>query len=108
VARFGLVPALSVYDGWDDTTEAEQHTFNPVGNFWSTVVYRAGAANPKAKSRVAWRGRLRAGTYSVVVGGNPASLGDPGNYPIAGCDVGDDVCYRYTGLHGYRVTIRTR
>ena len=34
VARFGLVPALSIYDGWDDTTQTEQHTFNNVGSFW--------------------------------------------------------------------------
>jgi len=107
-ARFALVPALSVYRGWDDTTEVEDHTFNNLGNFWSTIVYLGSAANPKAKPKVVYRAKLAAGRYSVVIGGNPRSLGDPSAYPAATCDPSDPVCYQYTGQQGYLATIETR
>lgn len=108
VARFALVPAVSLYSGWDETTDFEDHAFNNVGNFWSTIVYMGHATNPKAKSKVAYKARLEAGRYSIVVGGNPRSLGEPGAYPAATCDQVDPVCYQYTGLHGYKVTLRAR
>lgn len=107
-ARFALVPALSLYSGWDSTTEFEDHTFNNMGNFWSTIVYVGSAANPKGKSRVTYRARLAAGKYSIVIGGNPPSLGNPSAYPPGTCDPADATCYRYTGTHGYRATIQTR
>lgn len=108
VARSALVPALSVYDGWDNTTQFEDHTYNNVGNFWSTVVYRGNAANPKAKPRVKYKAKLPAGRYSIVVGGNPAALGDPSSYPTGTCDPVDPICYAYTGLQGYRIVVQTR
>jgi hypothetical protein len=108
VARSQLVPAVSVYRGWDDTTENETHTFNNVGNFWSTVVYVGSAANPKSKSKVVYKAKLPAGRYSVVIGGNPRSLGDPSAYPAGSCDPLDPVCYAYTGMHGYRAIVETK
>lgn len=108
VARFALVPALTVYSGWDETTVFEDHTYNSSGNFWSTVVYKGHAANPKAKARVVYKAKLGAGRYSIAIGGNPKSLGDPGAYPANGCDVSDAVCYQYTGLQGYRATIEAK
>jgi hypothetical protein len=107
-ARFALVPALSVYRGWDETSEQEPHTFNSVGNFWSTIVYLGHAANPKSKPSVTYKAKLPAGRYSIVVGGNPKSLGDPAAYPQNGCDPADTLCNEYTGVHGYEITITTR
>jgi hypothetical protein len=108
VARFALVPALSVYSGWDQTTEFEDHAFNNLGNFWSTIVYVGSEANPKAKPRVVYKARLPAGRHSIVIGGNPRSLGEPGAYPASTCDPVDPVCYQYTGMHGYKATIKTK
>ncbi len=108
VARFALVPAVSVYSGWDQTTEFEDHAFNNLGNFWSTIVYVGSASNPKAKPRVVYKARLPAGRHSIVIGGNPRSLGEPGAYPASTCDPVDPVCYDYTGVHGYKVTIKTK
>lgn len=108
VARSMLVPALLLYSGWDTTTEFEDHTYNNVGNFWSTVVYLGSAANSKAKPRVVYKAKLAAGRYSIAIGGNPKSLGDPSAYPANGCDATDAVCYQYTGLQGYRATIETK
>ena len=107
-ARSALVPALSIYSGWDDTTETENHTFNNVGNFWSTVVYLGSAPNPKSKPSVSYKAKLQPGKYSIVIGGNPRSLGDPSAYPANDCDASDAVCYAYTGQQGYRATIRTK
>jgi hypothetical protein len=107
-ARFALVPAVSIYRGWDETTETETHTFNNVGNFWSTVVYLGHAANPKARPSVTYKAKLPAGRYSLVVGGNPKSLGDPAAYPPSDCDPADATCNAYTGLQGYTVTITTK
>jgi hypothetical protein len=104
-ARAALVPAVSLYRGWDDTTAVEDHTFNNVGNFWATIEYVGSAANPKAKPRAVYRVRLPAGRYSINIGGNPRSLGDASAYPANGCDPVDPICNAYTGLHGYRASI---
>lgn len=108
VARFALVPAVSLYSGWDETTEVEDHRFNNVGNFWSTVVYLGHASNPKVKPKVVYKAKLAAGRYSIAIGGNPRSLGDPSAYPTNTCDPVDPTCYAYTGLQGYRATIKTK
>jgi hypothetical protein len=108
VTRSALVPAVSLYEGWDETTESEVHTFNNVGNFWATVQYLGSTANPKSKPSVVYKKRLPAGRYSIVIGGNPASLGGPSAYPAADCDPLDAICYQYTGLHGYRATLSLR
>lgn len=106
--RSALVPAISLYEGWDDTTENEVHTFNNVGNFWSTVEYMGSAGNEKGKPVVVFKKKLPAGKYTVVIGGNPPSLGGPSAYPSEGCDPADATCYRYTGFHGYRATISAK
>jgi len=108
VTRSALVPAVSLYDGWDETTESEVHTFNNTGNFWSTVQYLGSAPNPKGKESVVYKKKLPAGRYSIVIGGNPPSLGGPSAYPPADCDPLDALCYQYTGLQGYRATLTLR
>jgi hypothetical protein len=108
VARFGLVPALTLYSGWDDTTSFEDHAYNNAGNFWSTIVYLGHNANPQSRSKITYKTKLPAGLYSLVVGGNPPSLGDASQYPPSDCDPVDQLCYRYSGDHGYRMTIRVR
>lgn len=110
VARAALVPALSLYSGWDDTTEFEDHVFNNSGNFWSTIEFLANEPNSKSKSRIVFKskGKLPAGKYSLVIGGNPASLGDPFNYPTGTCNPVDAICYEYTGRHGYRAILHAR
>jgi len=106
VTRSDLVPAVSLYEGWDETTEVETHNYNSSGNFWSTIRYVGSAANPKGKPKVVLKARLPAGHYSIAIGGNPPSLS---NYPAEDCDPrGDTTCYRYTGLHGYRATIQAK
>lgn len=107
-ARSALIPAVSLYSGWDDTTEVESHTFNSSGGFWSTIVYETSAPNPKSKPKVVLKAKLAAGRYSVVIGGIPRSLGDPSAYPTPTCDPVDPTCYAYTGLQGYRATIKTK
>jgi len=108
VGRYGLVPALSLYSGWDDTTSFEDHAYNNAGNFWSTVVYLGHSSNPKSRSKVTYKGKLPAGRYSLAIGGNPASLGDPSQYPPGDCDPVDPLCYRYSGNHGYLMKIVAR
>lgn len=108
LTRSALVPAITVYEGWDDTTENEVHTFNTVGNFWSTVQYQGSAANEKEKSVAVYKRKLPAGKYTIVIGGNPRSLGGPSAYPANDCDPTDSICYRYTGFHGYRATISAK
>jgi len=62
-----------------------------------------------APGRVANRGNwLRAGHDTIVIGGNPRTLGDPSAYPPHDCDPVDLICYHYTGFHGYRATIETK
>jgi hypothetical protein len=107
-ARTEIVPALSLYRGWDETTVFEDHTFNNLGNFWSTIEYVGAAANAKSRPKVTYRVRLPAGRYSLVVGGNPRALGDASAYPANGCDPVDPTCYAYTGLHGYRAVLQAR
>jgi len=108
LTRSGLVPALSFYVSGAATTESEVHTFNTVGNFWSTVQYQGSAANEKAKPVVVYKRKLPAGKYSIAIGGNPPSLGGPSAYPASDCDPADSICYRYTGFHGYRATISAK
>jgi hypothetical protein len=110
VARAELVPAVSLYAGWDETSDPEDHVFNNIGNFWSTVQFLAYADNKRSKPKLAFqsKGKLPAGRYSLVIGGNPPSLGDPVNYPVGGCDPVDPVCYAYTGSHGYRALVEAK
>jgi hypothetical protein len=107
LGRHGLFPAISIYEGWDDTS-AEDHVFNSEGNFWSTIEFIGNRRNRAGKRKARYVVVLEAGRYSIVVGGNPPSLGDPGNYPPGTCDPADSTCYTYTGRHGYEVHLLTQ
>ena len=84
-----LYPAISIYSGWDSTTEKEQGSFNPVGDFWSTVDYKASEYSKFGESTIVWRSKMPAGKYSINIGGVNAIY----------C-AEDDACYN--GAHGYR------
>ena len=103
-ARNKLVPALSVYKGWDDTS-CEEHRYNTAGNVdWSTIEFIGNQPNAKGKSVAVYSATLPAGKYSVAIGGSPMVLD---TYPAANCDMADPICYRYTGRHGYQVEMKT-
>lgn len=103
-ARNMLVPALSVYSGWDNTS-CEEHRYNTAGNVdWTTVQFVGNQPNAKGKIVAVYEGRLSAGQYSIAIGGSPAVLP---TYPAGTCDALDPTCYAYTGRHGYRATIKT-
>lgn len=85
-----LYPALSVYKGWDTTTEKEKGSFNPIGNFWSTLEYMGVAYSESGEETIKYRAKLPAGQYSVNIGGVNALY----------C-AETDACYN--GVHGYRV-----
>jgi len=108
VARYALVPAVSVYRGWDETTEFEAHVYNSAGNFWSTIEYMGSNIDRKGRGKVTYKAKLPAGHYSIVIGGNPPSRGAASNYPAEDCDPVDPICYQYTGFHGYRASINVR
>ncbi len=105
VARNKLIPALSVYSGWDNTS-CEDHRYNTSGNVpWTTVQYIGNQPNKHGKDEVGYQIVLDAGKYSIAIGGSPKVLA---TYPDAKtCDPADPVCYAYTGNHGYRVEIKT-
>ncbi len=111
LARGALVPALSLYSGWDETTEFEEHNFDNAGNFWATIDYIGNQPNPpnrkgETKTRISYKTKkLPAGRYTLVIGGNPPVIA---TYPDSSCDPNDATCYDYTGPHGYRATIEAR
>ncbi len=103
-ARNMLVPGISVYSGWDDTS-CEDHRYNTAGNTdWTTIQFVGNQPNDKGKSVAVYEGRLNAGRYSVAIGGSPKVLA---SYPAGNCDPLDPTCYAYTKDHGYRATIKT-
>lgn len=108
MTRSDLVPAVSLYREWDETTEFEDHRYNSSGNFWSTIEYVGSADNPRARPKVVYKAKLPAGHYSIAIGGNPPSRGPASAYPLETCDPTNTTCYRYTGLHGFRATITAR
>ena len=84
-----LYPALSVYTGWDSTTEKEKGSFNPAGNFWSTLEFKAAEYSKLGETTIVYRAKLSAGKYSVNIGGVNALY----------C-AETDPCYN--GVHGYK------
>lgn len=102
-ARNALVPALSVYKGWQ-TAGCDDHRYNNAGNIdWMTTAKFIGnAPNTALKSAVKYRAILEAGKYSIAIGGSPKVLEE---YPAGNCDAADPVCYAYTGRQGYEATI---
>ncbi len=103
-ARNMLVPAIAVYSGWDNTS-CEDHRYNTAGNVdWTTIQFIGNASNEKGRPVAVYEAELKAGHYSIALGGSPKVLP---SYPANNCDVLDPVCYAYTGRHGYRATIKT-
>lgn len=84
-----LYPAISIYKGWDSTTETEKGSFNPQGNFWSTIDFQDALYSKFGESTIIYRAKVPAGKYSVNIGGVNALY----------C-AEDDACYK--GVHGYR------
>lgn len=89
-----LYPAVSIYNGWDSTTETEKGSFNPAGNFWSTLDFKDVEYSRNGETTIVWRARMPAGQYSVNIGGVNALY----------C-AETDACYQ--GVHGYRATFTT-
>lgn len=98
-AGIGYFPAFSFYSGWDDTS-TEDHAFNPVGDFWSTVKYIDSAYIKEAQAihgneavrTIKKQFILPAGQYSLNIGGVNAIY----------C-VSTQPCYN--GRHGYRARL---
>ncbi len=105
-ARNKLVPALSIYSGWDSTS-CEEHRYNTAGNVdWTTVQFIGNQPNSNRRTVAVYTVELDAGQYSIAIGGSPKVLA---TYPDAAtCSPSTDpVCYAYTGFHGYRVKMKT-
>lgn len=105
-ARNKLIPAFAIYSGWDDTS-CEEHRFNNSGDTdWTTVKYMTNALNKGGWATVKRKIKLKAGKYSIAIGGSPKVLEA---YPDAKtCDpLTDKLCYVYTGRHGFRANIKT-
>ncbi len=89
-----LHPVISVYKGIDTTTESEKGSFNPAGNFWSTLEFSNIAYDiaPDA-TKVMTTLILDAGEYSLNFGGSNGAIYTEDN---AAC---------FNGLHGFRAKI---
>ncbi|MBM4202476.1 MAG: hypothetical protein FJ189_14495 [Gammaproteobacteria bacterium] len=92
----GLYPAFSVYSGWEETG-CEDHRYNTGGATpWApSLVFADNQPNTQGWSTATWNGPLKAGKYSIAIGGANVSFCAP-----------TDSCY--TGRHGYRATITTK
>ena len=84
-----LYPALSVYKGWDTTTEKEKGSFNPTGKFWSTIEFKDVVYSKHGETTIIYRAKMKAGQYSVDIGGVNALY----------CAETDEC---FNGKHGYR------
>jgi len=103
-ARNMLVPAIAVFQGWDNTS-CEDHRYNTAGNVdWSTIRFIGNEANEKGKPVAVYTANLKAGRYSIAIGGSPKVLP---SYPANDCNTLDPTCFAYTGQHGYRAVIKT-
>lgn len=104
-ARDHLVPAFSIYSGWQNSG-CEQHRYNNAGNTpWADEIeYIGNEANERGNAVITYRIRLDAGKYSLVIGGSPKPLEE---YPANNCDVADPICHAYTGRHGYEAQLTT-
>ena len=70
VAVGNLYPAISLYKGVD-TTSAQDHIFNPVGNgsFFSSNVTYLGSKKSIGKKSLTYKTKLAAGSYTLNIGG---------------------------------------
>lgn len=89
-----LYPAVSIYDGWDSTTAKEKGSFNPTGNFWSTIQFKDKKYSKWGEKTIMYHAILPAGKYSVNIGGVNAMY----------CKE-SEACFN--GKHGYRATFTT-
>ncbi|MCK5871450.1 MAG: hypothetical protein KAG26_01385 [Methylococcales bacterium] len=89
-----LYPALSIYTGWDSTTAKEKGSFNPQGNFWSTIKFKDVVYSNLGQKSITYKAKLPAGKYSVNIGGVNALY----------CKESDSC---FNGLHGYRASFST-
>ncbi len=89
-----LYPAMSIYTGWDSTTAKEKGSFNPVGNFWSTIEFKEVVYSDMGQKSITYRAKLPAGKYSINIGGVNALY----------CKESDSC---FNGLHGYRAKFST-
>ena len=90
VAGSDLYPGLSLYAGID-TTSDQDHVFNPIGNFWSSINY-IDSKRTKGPKSLTYSRYLTAGDYTIDVGGANAFF----------CK-STDPCY--TGGEGYSTTL---
>lgn len=103
-ARNKLVPAISIYTNWDNTS-CEDHRYNNAGNDdWSELEYIGNQLNKHGRPVAVYRAKLPAGQYSIAIGGSPKVLDQ---YPVGTCDAADPVCYAYTGRHGFEAHLTT-
>ena len=89
-----LYPAMSIYTGWDSTTAKEKGSFNPQGNFWSTIKFKDVVYSRFGQKSITYRAQLPAGKYSINIGGVNALY----------CKESDSC---FNGLHGYRAKFST-
>jgi hypothetical protein len=89
-----LYPALSVYEGWDTTTEKEKGSFSPIQDFWSTIKHKDVVYSAFGETTITYREKLPAGQYSINLGGVNALY----------C-AETDACFN--GKHGYRAKFTT-
>jgi hypothetical protein len=110
--RDRLDPAISLWQGWQENGP-DDHRYNNAGNtpWMYEVQYIGNQPNAKHKDEVVYKVRLKAGKYSIAIGGNPEQLTQAEYADLANCGqpVGPDpaICYAYTGNHGYRAEIET-
>lgn len=88
-----LYPTLSVYEGWDSTTEKEKGSFNPAGNFWSTIMFKDVVYSAFGEDSVRYVTEFEPGQYTLNIGGVNDLY----------CKA-DEPCGK--GKHGYRVMIK--
>lgn len=97
MADSDLFPAISIYSG-QDTTSAQDHTFNPTGNgWWSTIRYGDNSRRSDPYTRVlTYKRWLPAGEYTVNIGGAAALTPQ--------CDAAKPC---YNGFKSYQARIAT-
>lgn len=108
--RDRLYPALSLWKGWQENGD-DDHRYNNSGNIdWmNEVEYIGNQPNAKRKNEAVYRVKLKAGKYTIAIGGNPKELTPEEYANLANCGQPSgpdpDICYTYTGNHGYRAEI---
>lgn len=94
-----LYPAISLYKG-QDTTSPQDHTFNPVGNFWAAgLTYLDSSKKSDPFTRVlTFKKKLDAGQYTINIGGAAALI-------APGCGAVTDPPSSCLGGRSYQATV---